>query len=475
MGNNLDNIGLARKRFVEYRNIYIFGLAILALICGIAINFANPIIVAASIMILIYLFLLFYYPFIGCLVYVVFEYANVSSMFPALQVLQLGKIIAVPTLGVWYLRMLVSKDVKPVSDKIIHYFLLWLLLAIVSTFFAADSQRAIDGTIDLAKWLIIVLMLVNIVDTLPKWQWLIYVLLLLNLKLSIFQIRTYSSGMASAYDQNFYIREGVGVGTSRFFANAGDFGVAMCVVAPLAFYLFKASRPLLYKLGGLLMTASFVISIVKSGARGNALGLLSIMSIFWLKSKQKFIIGIALVSMVLIYWGTSADIVRERFSTVSSGELDGTSSHRIELWTAGINMLIQNPLLGVGVNNFGIDYANNYAGGDREHAWAPHNLFIQMSSELGFPGIICLGIIIFMLFKRNKETRRLMNQNVIDNIWFNNFATALDLSLIGYMVSGSFLAVLYYPHLFIIMALVISLNQIAKKQALVQPAVYENK
>ena len=83
-------------------------------------------------------------------------------------------------------------------------------------------------------------------------------------------------------------------------------------------------------------------------------------------------------------------------------------------------------------------------------------------------GLLALLVAIFLVFQRNLETRRVCLEHNLKDGWIGNFAHALDLSLIGYIVSGFFLTVLYYPHLYIIMTLAISLNQIARKQVAAQ-------
>ena len=128
-------------------------------------------------------------------------------------------------------------------------------------------------------------------------------------------------------------------------------------------------------------------------------------------------------------------------------------------------MSMDNPLLGVGINNFSINYAARYHPPDETGIpWAPHNIFVQAGSELGVLGCLSLLMAMVWVFRRNHETRWLCLQNDSSDDWIAHFAHALDLSLIGYMVSGFFLTVLYYPHLYIIMTLAISLNQIARKQ-----------
>ncbi len=171
--------------------------------------------------------------------------------------------------------------------------------------------------------------------------------------------------------------------------------------------------------------------------------------------------------MILIatYWIMSPDVVKERFiSAAADYKTDTTSFHRVQLWKAGLNMFIDHPLTGVGMYNFGVAFSRNYRfENDVDIEWAPHNIFIQALSESGIIGFLSLLLIIIYIFRRNKETRRIGVRIENDGNWIRNFADALDFSLIGFMISGSFLTVLYYPHLYIIIILTLSLNHIARR------------
>ena len=73
--------------------------------------------------------------------------------------------------------------------------------------------------------------------------------------------------------------------------------------------------------------------------------------------------------------------------------------------------------------------------------------------------------LIYLAFKRNVETRALSGG---DDPWCQakrRLSLALDLSLLAFLVSGSFVTILYYPHIFIILAMIVSLNHIARWDA----------
>lgn len=206
---------------------------------------------------------LLYYPFVGVLAYLVFEYARLAAMFPFLQALSIGKLIVVPTLLFWLIHWAVFKKADLVVERAYWPIAIWLLIAFAAAPIALNSAVAFDAAVDLAKWFVVIFLITNIVNSSKKFQMSIWLLLLLNFKLSQHQIRAFLSGIEMTSNRADFIHQGVGAGQS-FFGNGNDFGLAMAVVVPLAFYAILSSRSKLLKLAALVITSAFVVSLLNS-------------------------------------------------------------------------------------------------------------------------------------------------------------------------------------------------------------------
>ncbi len=444
-----------------------FWVIIISLVAGIGFLCFPPLWVLAAIGIALFMVILFYYPFVGVVAYLIVEYARIPAMFPSLQPLQIGKLVVVPTLLIWLIRSVSARKLKFVKSPLNWVILSWLVLIFLSTIFAQDSNVALNGAIDFAKWGVIFFLIVNLTDSFPKWQGFLWILVLLNFKMSQFQLREFAAGYQMTQDLGYFITRGVGAGSTAFFANASDFGVAMCVVLPLALYLVKSVRSKILKSIALVIFAFFALSILTCGSRGAAVALLMMVLVYWIKSPKKILSGLLIVIFIFSFWSLSSQPWRERLFSAFRYEEDTTASIRLDLWKAGIDMTLDHPLMGVGMNNFPYQYANKYSPEARKVFWAPHNIFIQASSELGVGGLLCLILCLFYIFKENKKIRHIsqdaefaQKKYLLENEWMVNFSHALDLSLIGYIISGLFLTVLYYPHLYILMAMSVSLKNI---------------
>ena len=73
--------------------------------------------------------------------------------------------------------------------------------------------------------------------------------------------------------------------------------------------------------------------------------------------------------------------------------------------------------------------------------------------------------VVYIGFRRNYETRKIYREAKLEEPWILNFAFALDMSMLSFVVGGAFLTILYFPHLYVVLGLIIALNQIARSSA----------
>lgn len=454
-------------QFLEPQYLWYAILVLVSFAAAGVVLFVEPVLALGVVGVIVLAVTLFYSPYLGALGYVVFEYARISAVFPSLRALQLGKLIVLATLIVFLIRHSISRESRIISDRIYGLFLVWLAIAIASMAFAMNFPMAFDATIDLAKWFVICFLLINLVDTVPKLQIFIWLFLLLNFKQAQFQLRSFAAGLASASNQSHFIQEGIGSGSGGYFANGNDFGMAMVIVVPLAFYLLMSVRSRIAKIVAGTLTFAFVIALLRSGSRGAALGLLAGVVLIWARSRRKLVTLVLVCAFVAGFWAVASEPWKERFLNAQHYEEDSTASSRITLWKGGIGMFVDHPWIGVGINNFSPNWVSKYRpAGVSGVATVVHNIFIQAASELGIGGLAVVIAVLILIFRRNWQTREICRKANLSEPWLTNFSFALDCSLIGFIVHGCFLTVLYYPHLYMIAAMAIAIHAIAKKHAL---------
>lgn len=331
-----------------------------------------------------------------------------------------------------------------------------ILLTIFSIIVIASSAMAFQPSIAYEKihvylsWVLIYLLIANVVDTEDRFLILMLSFLLYSFKMS-------QHGTRSWAEEGFVFRKWGTTGAPSFFENSGDFGVQMCIFLPLivAFILALGPRwPRWMRFVAWGMAATAITGIVGSSSRGALVGLAAVLLWALLKSQHKvrsLLAAIVLASLVYVIVPPESKL---RFEQI--GE-DRTSVGRLTMWRHAREMMVDYPLLGVGFNNW-VTYHDTYYGG---RGTMTHNVFLEAGSELGFTGLAAFLALIGCTFVINSRTRKLA-MSIPDRGRFIFFmAHGLDGALVGFLATGFFTTVLYYPFFWINFAMTVALHNAA--------------
>ena len=112
---------------------------------------------------------------------------------------------------------------------------------------------------------------------------------------------------------------------------------------------------------------------------------------------------------------------------------------------------------------------------DRSRVGQAHSAWVTLISELGLVGIVIIGAMLLQCYKDLKlvrtrfspvKSRQKHGQTVQAGEDVRVYlARAMEGSLIGFIVSGIFISILWYPSLWIMMALVVALRNISETQS----------
>ena len=136
------------------------------------------------------------------------------------------------------------------------------------------------------------------------------------------------------------------------------------------------------------------------------------------------LVGIALVL------GLKDPLLQERIIHSISTRLPWMPSSDYNLpWTTGVTMAIENPLFGVGPKNFNLYCLSLKQAGTLEAVlhvtecqWHPHNLWLQVGSEAGVPGLILFSMLTIYLIHAAYHYSK-------TKLWDNNVPLILTLVL----------------------------------------------
>jgi len=181
----------------------------------------------------------------------------------------------------------------------------------------------------------------------------------------------------------------------------------------------------------------------------------------WARSAKKSwsLVFVVLFALGLVYLMPHAS--RDRFQSAENYKQDKTANHRVLLWQAGLRMWNDYPIFGVGPANYRYVRQASYridVGNDHD-AFVCHSLYIEVLSELGTMGALAAAaIILFFFLLTRRIRRRLLADGADRQSWEVCLVSGLQLAMIGYLVSGAFVSVFWYPHIWILSGLAMGLN-----------------
>jgi len=387
--------------------------------------------------------------------YLFMEYVRPQTLYPSIDLFPITKVLLFLTLGVFLLRHNSPLVKNPLNKLLILFFVVILL----SSVFALAPGVAFEKVPDFISWMIIFFLITNIVNTEKRFFIFMLAFLLYSFKMAQFSFfKWVSKGFA-------YVAIGSGSGPG-WFKNSGEFGIQMCVFLPLAacfFFALKEYWPRWKKILFLFFPFIALTGTISSSSRGAVVGAVCVLLYMLMRGKNRFK-GLVAVGVILaLVYFLIPDQQLERFQ--SSGE-DKSSTSRLEYWERGLELASRFPVLGVGYNNWLVAQENIFGLYNQQHS---HNIFIQCVSELGYSGLLVFILMIMYTFINNFRTRKLSLQHKgekkeVKIRFLYYMAHGLDGALIGYLASGFFITVLYYPYFWINLAMTVSLNAVARKQ-----------
>lgn len=218
----------------------------------------------------------------------------------------------------------------------------------------------------------------------------------------------------------------------------------------------------------------FTLTLMAIGitlSRGGMVGTIPALLFCWLKSRHKAV-GLVLAGGALVLAVIFApDNFKKEFLSISDGK-ESTADARRYFWDLSVQMFMERPFFGVGAGCWGNAlYSGLLPSPDRRAHMTPHSIYFQCMAELGLFGLFCwMGFLTATGRElRSLRRRRLQAGAVLalgndpdpaalarlraDLEFTASFSSCLAIGIAGYLVSGAFLSVLYYPGLALFAAL----------------------
>ena len=228
-----------------------------------------------------------------------------------------------------------------------------------------------------------------------------------------------------------------------------DIALFMVGLSPMSIVFLRKTNKMLSRVMAALVIVVALLIIVMSGSRGGLLSLVVVFLIFFLtkvgavkRSYKVAVVGL-LIGLFFIY---SDKLNLDRYDTLLDVEEDynvTSDTGRIEVWKTALELIAANPITGVGAGCFPRAFGYYRAAEGREPTWkAAHNSYVEIWSEVGYPGIIVIMMIIFGCIKNYARAMKMKPAgSADDDIPFLSGLVLIGFA--GHLVGAFFLSQAY--------------------------------
>ena len=384
--------------------------------------------------------------------YFLFEYVRPQVLYPVIDILPWAFLFLVLAV----VAAFNDKSASWVKNPLNKYFLLCMFVVLLSAIFAYFPMRSWEERNTMLTWLIVYFLVISVVNTERR-------LILFLLAYMLFNLKMGQHGVFGWASRGFSFAKYGLIGSPGWFRNSGEFSIQMLIFGSLAVSYVVAFRRYWAKYTRWFMIAAAstgYICVLGASSRGSQVALAGI--IIWgvlkIRGGFKYLIVVAAIVVALYHILPEQQI--ERFQTAGD---DNTSLQRLAYWKIGIELAKEHPVLGIGYQNWMPYVSRLYPEGvgPLQEVQVCHNIYIQAASELGYTGLAAFIIAILAAFWVNTRTRKMVKNS--DYEYFIILSYGLDAGLIGFLIAGTFVTVLYYPFFWVQLTMIAMLNNVATK------------
>ena len=230
-------------------------------------------------------------------------------------------------------------------------------------------------------------------------------------------------------------------GPGGFIGGNNELALALIVVIPLMRYLQLQQDNKWVKRGLTAAMGLSAIAALGTYSRGALLGVAAMGLFFWIKSDKKFVWGVLIILLGIVALSLMPEQWWDRMNTIKTYDGDDSALGRINAWWMALNLAKSN-LLGGGFMIYEKAVFEIYAP-DPLRVHAAHSIYFQVLGEHGFIGLfiwLSIGVATWLtarsLIKHGKSDPRYE--------WAGLLGAMVQVSMIGYAVTGAFLSLTYF-------------------------------
>lgn len=217
---------------------------------------------------------------------------------------------------------------------------------------------------------------------------------------------------------------------------------ALLVTLPLIGYLRAQSRHAIVRQGLAVAFGLSLLSVFSSYSRGALLGLGAVSLFLWRNTRRK---GVAAIALVVVIGAATLFMPAEwteRMDTIFAQHKDESAETRLTMWRTSFTMAMHRPLTGSGfMGPYTQSVVDQFVPG--APARAVHSIYFEVIGEHGFV-TFAVWLSLSAVGWLNAARIRRMTANRPEVRWANDLARMAQVSIIAYLVAGTFLSLSYW-------------------------------
>ncbi len=252
-----------------------------------------------------------------------------------------------------------------------------------------------------------------------------------------------------------------------------EYAQMMVALVPLALdRLWNERRPLLRLLAAWALAAS-ILTIIFTFSRGGFIALAVVLVIMFVRRPPNLLTLLVTALLVIPLLQFVPPEYTDRLRTLAyilpgspqQAETDVAFRGRLSENTSAIQMFVERPVFGVGLDNFPIHYqrySRELGLDNRREIRSAHSLYLQIASEQGLAGLAIFGVVFWFVFKGLHQAGRDFERASLADA--AQMTTALGIGIIGFLTAGIVLHLIYPRFLWLLVGIALAAPMVARRE-----------
>ncbi len=427
-----------------------------AIALGLVTLLLPPLIITGAVLAVFVGILIALYPYFGLIIYYVVIVVKPEVLWPQLAALRPPRMISLALL----VALIIHKKYREqpfvlFKERMTKHMAFFIAALFLSVPFAFWQNQSFWFAVDFLWVFLYFVILINILTTESRIKGFLWLLILSGGYNAVSSAIAYFSG-------RLVVAQGIERAEGLSGADPNTLAVTIMLALPFMYFAMRWVTNNFLKILPLMFLVAGVFTIAITGSRSGVIGLVATAFTIWLVGKKKMITAVAAILLLVAGWFALPPQYQERYASIFSEERDSSSEGRIDAWKAGWGMFKANPITGIGVDCFPLAYGSGEYSENRV-LLRPHNLYIQIISELGILGVAAFGSLVWYVIRSNFRLRKRLKAAGKNDHSFMWISYAITCSMGALFVTSVFGHSLFRGHWYVCAALTAALVTVSNQ------------